>query len=277
MDKLHFLTAGIPLSAKPKKNMENGLLRIKELGLDGMEVEYVRGVITDYRKMGQVGKLARELGLVLTAHAPYYINFFAREKEKIDKSYQYVLDTARLLDVAGGYSVVFHSAYYLGIKPEDVYPAVKNHLKHLSDLAEKEALKVWLRPELMGKISQFGTLEEIVKLAEEIGGHIYPCIDIAHLHARTGRNNTYEEFAAVFDMLEKRLGEKALKNMHLHYSGIKYSFKGEQKHVILRDSDMRYREFLKALKDFDICGVLVCESPNVEGDALFLKKIYQSM
>jgi deoxyribonuclease IV len=277
MDKLCFLTAGIPLSSKPNKSMENGLKRIKEMGLDGMEVEYVRGVIADFQKMGRVGKLARELGLVLTAHAPYYINFFAREKEKVDKSYQYVLDTARLLDVAGGYSVVFHAAYYLGSKPMDVFPAVKSHLKHLSDLAEKEALKVWIRPELMGKISQFGTLDEIVQLAMEIGGNIYPCIDFAHLHARTGRNNTYEEFAAVFEMLEKKLGERVLKNMHMHYSGIKYSLKGEQKHIILRESDMRLREFLKALKDFNICGALVCESPNVEGDALLLKKIYQSM
>ncbi len=278
MDKLNFLTAGIPHSAKPKKNIENGLKRIKELGLDGMEIEYVQGVIADFPKMRKIGESAKEMGLVLTAHAPYYINLYARERYKVDKSYSYILDTARVLDCANGYSVVFHAAYYLGTKPQEVYQTVKEHLVHISSFAEKEALKVWIRPELMGKTSQFGTLEEILKLSEEIGGRILPCIDFAHLHARTdGHYNTYEEFMEVFEEIENKLGEKAVKNMHIHYSGIKYSSRGEQKHTILRQSDMRMREFLKALKDYNIYGVLVCESPNIEGDALLLKKIYHSM
>jgi len=277
MDKLNFLTPGIPFSSKPNRNLENALKRIKELGLDGMEIEYVRGVIVDFPKMKSVGKLAKDLGLVLTAHAPYYINLYSKEKEKVNKSYQHILNTARLLDYAGGYSIVFHAAYYMGNKPLEVYPAVREHLIHISNLAEKEALRVFLRPELMGKKVQFGTLEEIVRLSKEIGNHILPCIDFAHLHARTGRYNSYEEFVKVFDYIAKELGEDALKEMHIHCSGIKYSLSGEQKHVNLRYSDFKYREFLKALKDYDICGVLVCESPNVEGDTLMLKRIYESM
>ncbi len=278
MDKLYFLTAGIPHSAKPKKTIENGLQRIKELDLDGMEIEYVQRIIVDYPKMREIGKKARDYGLILTAHAPYYINLYAREKSKVDRSYDYILDTARILDSAGGYSIVFHAAYYMGTKPQDVYPVLKEHLQHISSIAEKEALKLWIRPELMGKTSQFGTLEEIIKLSQEVGGRILPCIDFAHLHARTnGRYNTYDEFAEVFETIEDKLGEIGLKNMHIHYSGIEYSSKGEQRHVILRESDMHFRQFLKALKDYDVCGVLVCESPNIEGDCLMLKKIYQSM
>lgn len=277
MDDLHFLTPGIPLSTKPVKNTGNGLSRIKELGLDGMELEYVHGVILDYPKLGELKSSAKKMGLVLTAHAPYYINLFAREKEKIDHSYERILDTARALDAAGGYSVVFHAAYYMDRKPQDVYPTVKQHLENLSAIVKKESLKVWLRPELMGKRSQFGTLEEVVQLASEIGGNILPCIDFAHLHARTGGFNSYEDFSRVFKYIGKELGEDALKNMHIHVSGIFYSQKGEQKHAILRSSDFRYREFVKSLIDHGICGALVCESPNGEGDALLLKKTYQSM
>lgn len=187
------------------------------------------------------------------------------------------MDTARLLDAAGGYSVVFHAAYYLGQQPHKVYPEVLRQVQALAALAKKEALKVGIRPELMGKPSQFGTLEEVVHLSEDAGGNILPCIDFAHLHARTGKYNTYEEFASAFEFIAKRLGDEALREMHIHFSGIRYSAKGEQKHLIVRESDFRYREFLKCLKDYDICGVMVVESPNVEGDALWLKKIYQTM
>ena len=257
--------------------MENGLRRLKELGLDGMEIEYVRGVVMDIPRMQKLGNLAKELGLILTAHAPYYINLNAREKEVVDRSYQYILDTARLLDCAEGYSVVFHAAYYLGSRPQDVYEAVKSHLIHIAAIARKEAMRVWLRPELMGKISQFGTLDEILSLAREAGGRIAPCIDFAHLHARTGRYNTYEEFAEVFEKTAEELGDEALENMHIHYSGIRYSSRGEQKHLILRDSDARFREFARALKDFNIAGAVVCESPNIEGDTLLLRNCYLSM
>jgi deoxyribonuclease IV len=276
MDELRFLTPGIPLSSKPK-SMESGLRRVKELGLDGMEIEYVRGVILDYPKLRELGKTAKGLKLTLTAHAPYYINLYAKEKEKVDKSYGYILDTARALDAAGGYSIVFHAAYYLDRKPEDVYPAVLQHLINLSSIAKKEALRVWLRPELMGKRSQFGTLDEIIRLSKEAGKNVLPCVDFAHLHARTAAYNNYESFAEVFETIGKNLGDEALKNMHMHFSGIAYTDKGEQKHLILRRSDMRYREFIKALVDYDICGALVCESPNGEGDALLLKRTWLSM
>jgi deoxyribonuclease-4 len=277
MDKLHFLTPGIPYSTKGKKSIENGLKRIKELGLDGMEIEYVRGVQLDYKRAREYGSFAKELNLVLTAHAPYYINLYSNEKEKVSASIQHVLNTARMLDAAGGYSVVFHAAYYMGNKPVEVYPTVLERMKEIQRIAEKEALKVWIRPEIMGKKTQFGSLMEVINLTKDVGGNIMPCIDFAHLHARTGKNNTYEEFASILETIKENLGEEALYDMHIHVSGIKYSEKGEQSHLNIRKSDFKIREFLKCLKDYAVSGVLVCESPNIEGDTLLLKLIYDSM
>lgn len=277
MDHIRFHTAGIPLSTKPQKNTENGLRRIKELGLDGMELEYVRGLVMDLPRLRQTGILARQLGLTLTAHAPYYINLFAREKHKVDRSYEYILDTARLLDAAGGYSIVFHAAYYMGHKPENVYKDVLRHIEHIASIARKEALKVHIRPELMGKHSQFGTLDEICRVSRDAGMPILPCVDFAHHHARSGRDNHYDAFARVFDTIARVVGEEALRDLHIHFSGIEYVPSGEKRHLILRESDMRSREFLKCLIDFNAAGVVVCESPNVEGDTLLLKKLYRSM
>jgi len=105
-----------------------------------------------------------------------------------------------------------------------------------------------------------------------------PCIDFSHLHARSnGKYNTYEEFRGILERSEKVLGKSFLKNMHCHVSGIAYSEKGEQKHLILKESDFNYKELLRALKEFNCAGVVVCESPNIETDALLLKKTYEGL
>ncbi|HDI47207.1 MAG TPA: hypothetical protein ENF82_05315 [Candidatus Methanomethylia archaeon] len=113
-----------------------------------------------------------------------------------------------------------------------------------------------------------------MRLSEEIEG-VLPCVDFAHLHARSvGGYNTYEEIASIFELLEKRLGKECLRNMHMHFSGIEYGEKGEIKHLNLEESDFNYRDLVKALKDFKVEGVIISESPNIEGDALLLKKLY---
>ena len=40
---------------------------------------------------------------------------------------------------------------------------------------------------------------------------------------------------------------------------------------------MNYIELLKVLKEFNIKGALVCESPNIEEDAKLLKETYLSL
>ena len=105
-----------------------------------------------------------------------------------------------------------------------------------------------------------------------------PCVDFAHFHARTnGKYNTYEEFAGILEKIEKALGKKGLENMHIHITGIAYGPKGEKNHLNLEESDLKYTELLKALKDFKVKGVVVCESPNIEGDALLMKKTFEKI
>ena len=106
---------------------------------------------------------------------------------------------------------------------------------------------------------------------------VLPCIDFAHLHARSnGKYNTLNEFREIFEKTEKNLGKKALENMHIHMSGIRYSEKGERNHLELKDSDMNYKDLIKIFKEFKIKGVVVSESPNIEKDALLMKRIYEN-
>ncbi len=275
MERLLFGTGGVPHSSETQSTID-GIRRIAELGLGCMELEFVQGV-----RMGEAGaRLVAEAavreGVKLSAHAPYFINLNAREPEKIRASQNRILQTARIGSICGTESIVFHAAFYLGDSPEETYIRVKQYLGEVINELKRENNRVWIRPEITGKGSQFGTIDEALRLSTELEG-VAPCIDFAHLHARTGELNSYQEFASVLSLVRERLGETALGNMHMHITGIKYSKKGEIKHLNLRESDLRYSELLEALKDFDVRGLIICESPSLEGDALLLQETYNTL
>jgi len=128
----------------------------------------------------------------------------------------------------------------------------------------------------MGRGTQFGSREELLDLSLELE-MVAPCIDFAHYHARDGRNNSYEEFTYNLSRIEERLGRNALDDIHIHVSGIAYGKKGEIKHLNMEESDFQYVEFVRALKDYDVKGIVICESPNLEDDALLLQSTYRAL
>ena len=275
MAGLLFGTGGTPHSSKTNTTID-GIRRIAELGLDCMEIEFVQGVRMDEAGARLVAEIATKEGVKLSAHGPYFINLNAHEPEKIKASQSRILQTARIASLCKAESVVFHVAFYLGDSPDKTYNNVKKYLEEVMHQIRRENNRVLIRPEIMGKPSQFGNLEEILDLCTEIDG-VAPCIDFAHWHARTGGGNSYREFASILELVKERLGRAALDNMHIHAAGIAYSKKGERKHLNLRESDFQYVEFLQALKDYDTGGMVICESPNLEEDALLLQETYNTL
>lgn len=273
--ELYFGPAGVPKSS-PDRSTAGGIRHVAQLGLGCMEIEFGRGV-----KMGETtalatAKLAKEKGIALSAHAPYYINLNARESEKITASQERLLHAVRIASLCGARTVVFHAAYYLNDPPDKVYPVVKKNLQEVLNRLKFEQTGVWVRPEVTGKATQFGTLEEILRLSSELEG-VAPCIDFAHLHARTGKFNSYAEFAGILEQIERKLGRAALDNMHIHVSGIRYGENGEIKHLNMQESDFDYVNLIRALKDFKVKGLVINESPNLERDALLLQETYHSL
>ena len=223
-----------------------------------------------------VAEVATREGVKLSAHAPYFVNLNAREPEKIRASQNRLLQTAGVASLCGAQSVVFHTAFYLGDSPEKTYDTIKKYLEETLNQLKRENNRMWIRPEVMGKHSQFGTIEEIVNLCTELEG-LAPGLDFAHWHARTGTYNSYPEFVSVLHRIKERLGRAALDNMHVHLSGISYGGKGEIKHLGLKESDLQYVGLLKALKDYEVKGLVICESPNLEDDALLLQATYNNL
>jgi deoxyribonuclease-4 len=271
---LLFGTAGVPLSSADDSSLA-GIERIKALGLDGLEIEFVQGVKMGPDTAAKVRGKATELGVRLSVHAPYFINLNSEDRGKRLQSQERLLKTARVGDACGASSVVFHAAFYGKDTAERAYEAVKSELRTIMSIVRSERLKAVLRIETMGKRSQFGSFDEVLGMCRDVDG-LQPCLDFSHLYAREGKVNSYEEFVRVLNKVGRKLGPRSLRNLHIHIAGIHYGDKGEIKHLNLEEGDFRYDEWLQALRDLGVEGMVICESPNLEGDAVMLKRLYQA-
>jgi deoxyribonuclease-4 len=274
-EKLIFGTAGVPRSTKASNSVA-GIGRVREVGLDCMELEFVQGVRMSEKGAVNVQEAARRENIALSVHAPYYINLNSPEEEKLKASMERIYQAARIGSLCGAESIVLHAAFYQKSSKEAAYKNVSKALGELAGQFRDEGIAAVLRPETMGKRAQFGTLEEVLALSEEIEG-VMPCLDFSHIHAREGKENSYPEFTAILSKVEETLGKEGLENMHMHVSGIEYDRNGEKRHLTLKESDFNYPELLKALKEFDVKGLVICESPIMEEDALLLKKTYMEV
>lgn len=276
MEKLNFLTAGIPLCSSPR-TYKTAFNDLSTMGLNGLEIEFVRGVNISSSNIKEVVELAKPNNMILTAHAPFYVNFNSQEEEKTLASINRVIETAKMAKTLGLYSIVFHAAYYMGQDKESVYNKVKQGFSQVMKVVEEENIDVFVRPETTGKATQWGDVDEVIRISKEFD-KVLPCIDFSHLYARTvGGNNTYDDFCYILDKIGTELGEYALNNFHAHIAGIEFTNKGERKHLNLNESDFNYKDLLLAMKKFDIKGAVVCESPNIEIDAKILADYYYSL
>lgn len=274
MDKLNFLTAGMPHRTE-SKDYKNAFRVLTEMDLDGIELEFVHGVRMSPASQETVANVSDKF--VVTAHGPYYINLNSKEQEKIDASVVRILETAAMADKVGAYSITYHAAFYMGNEKKVVFDRVVEQTKRIIEVVERDKIKVWIRPETTGKGTQWGDLDEVIAFSKEFK-QVLPCIDFSHLHARSGGGfNTYDDFCMILERIGNEIGQYALENFHAHLAGIAYSDKGEKNHLNFAEADMNYKDLLKAFKKFDVKGALICESPNIEDDCKLLKETYLSL
>ena len=262
----------MPIGGQSKKfNYASGIGYIKSLGLDAMELLFVRNVnVTDHNK-DAIMQAALKNDIYLSAHASHYINLNADTSLKQEQSIERIIYAMEGLAKAGGRSLVLHPGYYLNDSREETYDTIH---KNLLKLPRKG---INFRLETTGKESQFGTLEELVSLSKEVDS-CKICIDFSHIHARrNGSLKCYDDFAGILQYVLDHLGRAALDDLHMHIGGIRYNEKGEQNHLPLLESDFHYLDCLKAIKDFNVKGCVISEGPLVEKDALLLKKTFKEL
>lgn len=268
-----FGTVGTPKSTPKKPGGAVGAVqRLRELGLGAYEIGWVQSVRVKEETCARIKAAAEESEVVISVHAPYYINLNATDEEW-PKSRKRLMDAAHYGYLAGATDIIFHPGSYFERPPAEVLEVATPRLKGCIDELRQADNPVTLRPETMGKSAQLGTLEDTIAMAKAIDG-VLPCVDVSHLHARTGDGslNSYDEWSAQFTSYRKQLGARAMKRLHIHLSGIEYGPKGERKHLMLAESDFNLDGLLRVLVDMGCRGRIVCESPVMEDDALLIKQ-----
>jgi deoxyribonuclease-4 len=275
---LIFGTVGSPLTTpKNPGGTVGGIRRLAELGLGTLELAWVRSVRVSDSKCAEIKAAAQECGLALSVHAPYFINLNASADEW-PRSRKRLMDAAHYGNLAGASDIIFHPGSYFGGEPRVALELAVPRLRQCVADLRQAGNPVRLRPETLGKSAMLGSLEDTLVMSEEIEG-VEPCIDFAHLHARPGDGtvNSYTEWQAMLKLVKMRLGAAALKGLHIHLSGIEYGPKGEKHHLPLKESDLKYRQLFKALRNAGAAGRVLCESPKMEEDAAVMKKEWEKL
>ncbi|TSC79548.1 MAG: Endonuclease IV [Candidatus Peregrinibacteria bacterium Gr01-1014_25] len=273
---LLFACPGVPRSTPAPGGTVEGLKHAHSLDIGAMEIEWVQSVPGNVERMEAIRETAAGLGMALTVHAPYFVNLNASDAVKLVASKKRILAALTMGQIAGVRSVCVHAAFYQGSTSQKATDNVRRATEDILKRKDRFFPDVNLAYETMGKPTQWGTLDEVLAVSKEFG--LYPCVDPAHMHARSGGAwNTAEEWNAMLDAYEEALGAQSLRSMHMHFSGIAYGPKGEKHHLPLRESDARWKDFLDVLKKRNVGGVLVCESPLMEQDTVLLQSTFAAI
>ncbi|MCK4553313.1 TIM barrel protein [Candidatus Pacearchaeota archaeon] len=225
-----------------------------KLGLKACEISFTHRIyIKNKEDAVKIGKKAKELGIRLSIHAPYFINLNSVDKEIIKKSKQRILKCCEIGTYLNAYRVVFHPGYYNGFEKEKTYENIKKEILEMQKEIKSKKYTPKLAPETTGKVNVFGGINEIQKLVEETGCSF--CIDFAHILARYKKY----KFKEVLEKFKKH------KELHIHFSGIEYNGKGEKRHIKTPEKDLR--KLISILpKNKEI--VIINESPDSLQDSV---------
>jgi deoxyribonuclease IV len=239
-----------------------GVQKVARLGLDCMEVAFTYGVRMRLEEAEALRVVASQKGIILSVHAPYYVNLAADDQAILTASMERIVAACRLAAAMGAGNVVFHPGFYQGKTARDTFTLIAKAVDELQRHIHRQSWAVTLSPETTGKPSQFGSLDEILRLAEKTGCSY--TVDFSHLFARGCGQIDY---GAVLDRLPRQF--------HAHFSGIEFGPKGERKH--LRTTERFFRPLAEELIRREVDVTLINESPQPYRDAAMMKRVIRRM
>lgn len=267
--KIFLGPAGIPLSSE-KRDTTEGVKNVNALGLNAMEIEFVHSVYMKKEVAEEVGRVAKEFGVRLSIHAPYYINLSSEKKETIAASRKRIFDCADRGERMGADAIAIHSAFYGKLEREKVFEIVREQfLKILDEMKSTGIKNVKLGVETMAKQGQFGTLDEVLRLHKEVK-RVVPYIDWAHIFVRNGGKIDYEE---VFDRLEKA----GIEHVNSHFEGVAKNKRGEFVDIHTPIKDPPFEPLAREILKRKIGITIISESPLLEKDSLKMKSMLQKL
>ena len=240
--KIRLGPSGIPVSAESNSSIE-GVKKVKELGLEAMEISFTHGIHMSLATAKELGKVAKELDVELSIHVPYFVNLASADEKIIEASKKRIIDSLARGVEMNATIVVAHAGYYGKDKKKSI-EMIFEACKEITEMIEKNGWNIEFGLETMGKQASFGTLEEIIELCKKMK-YLVPYLDPSHIYARQGGQINFK------DMLDK-LDALNLKKIHSHFSGIKYTLVGigrgnERNHVPMKMAGPDFREYAKEI------------------------------
>lgn len=257
-------------AGSPLTSTFEGIGEVKRLGLQALEVQFTHGIKMGLELAKKVGEESKKHGIDLSIHGPYYINLLSEDPQKIKDSKKRILDSCERGSYFGTKenptSMVFHPAYYGKLSKEEAFSRVLNEIEEMQEVLKENEWNSVLCPETSGKHSAFGTLDEIVEIANKTKTRF--CIDLAHLYAK---NMGKIDFSEVLDKIKK------IKHpIHFQFSGIKYSEKGELNHLPI-ENNPPFEPFAKEIIERKVNCTIISESPITWKDSLKMKKTFEKL
>ena len=269
-------------SAQKFKKTSDGAIWLKNKGVDLFEYSFGRGVNISQDKAIEYGKVFKDNGIELSVHAPYFINLATIEEDKALNNIRYIEDSLKALKNFGGNRCVFHPGSPVKLERREAMNILLKAFEHIVQIKNDNGYKdLLLCPETMGKLAQLGDLEEIIEIVNVGDKNIIPCIDFGHLNAREqGLFKSKDDYKRVIDRLIDGIGEKKTFNMHVHFSKIQYTDKGELRHLTFEDTIFgpEFEPLMEVFNEYKMSPYVVCESAGTQTrDSLAMKAYYNSL
>jgi len=241
------------------KDVVANLETYSKLGIKACEIAFTYGIYIKKKEDAlRIGKKAKDLGIQLSIHAPYWINLNSAEKEKVEQSKERILKCCEVGTWLNAKKIVFHPGFYGKKEKAETYENIKNAILEIQKKIKEKKYTPKLAPETTGKINVFGSIDEIARLVRDTKCSF--CIDFAHVLARYKNYN--------FDEIKEKFNDEM--NWHIHFSGIEHGEKGEKKHKLTEPKEWeKLLDNLPTEKDI----VIINESPDPVGDSLLGIKI----
>ncbi|WAM37205.1 TIM barrel protein [Caldicellulosiruptor acetigenus] len=252
---------------------------LKSIGLSAYEYQCNKGVNISKEKARQIGQEAQKYNILVSIHAPYYINFGSQEEEKLQKSKEYIYECVEVAKEMKAQRIVFHPGSCAKVDRRLAFETAKKAILEVVNVVkEMHADGIFLCPETMGKKNNLGSSDEIIEICK-MDEMLLPTIDFGHINAFEGGSlKTEEDFENLLKKFIDQLGYERMKCFHSHFSRIEYTSQGEKKHWNYEDKQFEpdFEPLAEVLCKLKLEPVIICESKDyMAEDALVLKKIYQ--
>jgi len=276
LNHVHFGPAGYPAEARGK--LERIFQILVDAGMNALEYAAVYGLRTSEEKAKLIGDFARQHSIKMSMHAAYYISIASKDPEIRERSKQRLIKALKFAPLMAVKRIVFHPGTHGGLSPEEAYIVIRDSLRNVWEEAGHLGDGALLAPEIAGKLSMFGSVEQIIRLCQDVEGCI-PTIDWAHLYARRqGKLTDKESYLKIMNQFENELGNLFLDNMHFHISAIAFTEKGEASHKPFGGEwGPDLHPLMELVHEVGYKPTFICESPNPIQGALYAKFLLEEI